>query len=109
MATRAETVDHLRDLLAPLPLTARKMFGEYALYLDGVVVALVCDDTLWIKPLPGARALLPDCDLAPPFPGGSLYMNVAEALDDPDTVRAALRSVARERPPPKPRKKKKAE
>lgn len=40
MATRADTVAHLLDTLRPLPLSARKMFGEYALYLDGKVVAL---------------------------------------------------------------------
>ncbi len=28
---------------------ARKMFGEYALYVDGKVVALVCDDHLFVK------------------------------------------------------------
>jgi TfoX/Sxy family transcriptional regulator of competence genes len=25
------------------------MFGEYALYLDGKVVGLICDDTLFVK------------------------------------------------------------
>jgi TfoX/Sxy family transcriptional regulator of competence genes len=52
------------DALAPLPLTARKMFGEYAVYLDGVVVALVCDDRLYVKDVPGARAALPGVALA---------------------------------------------
>lgn len=29
-------------------LSYRKMFGEYALYLDGRVVALVCDNMLFV-------------------------------------------------------------
>lgn len=106
MATRPETVAHLLDTLSDLPLSARKMFGEYALYLDGMVVALVCDDLLWVKPTPGAVAALPDCEQGHPFPGSTLYLCVTEALDDAEQVTLALRAVARERPPPKPRKKK---
>lgn len=33
-------------------LSYRKMFGEYAVYLDEKVVALVCDNSLFIKPTP---------------------------------------------------------
>ena len=66
MGTRSDTIAHLLDALAPLPLSARKMFGEYALYLDGKVVALVCDDQLFLKPTPGATAALPPA--TPPAP-----------------------------------------
>ncbi|HTL69804.1 MAG TPA: TfoX/Sxy family protein [Candidatus Eisenbacteria bacterium] len=38
------------DLLVGLDgVTARAMFGEYALYLDGTIFALVCDDVLYFK------------------------------------------------------------
>ena len=38
------------DLLVGLDgVTARAMFGEYALYLDGSIFALVCDDILYFK------------------------------------------------------------
>jgi TfoX/Sxy family transcriptional regulator of competence genes len=69
MGTSAGTIVHLLDTLAALPLTARKMFGEYAIYLDGKVVALVCDDQLFVKPAPGAQVAFPDCPTAPPYPG----------------------------------------
>lgn len=47
MATRAETIP---PILEAIPgASARKMFGEYGLYLDGRVVALICDDTLYLK------------------------------------------------------------
>ncbi|MDD5039586.1 MAG: TfoX/Sxy family protein [Patescibacteria group bacterium] len=50
MATKQSTVDYILDQLASLGnVSARKMFGEYALYCDGKVVGLVCDDTLYIK------------------------------------------------------------
>lgn len=46
-------------------LTYRKMFGEYALYLDEKVVAFVCDNSLFIKPSPAAATLAPDLLQAP--------------------------------------------
>jgi TfoX/Sxy family transcriptional regulator of competence genes len=106
MGTRPDTIAHLIDLLAPLPLTARKMFGEYALYLDGKVVALVCDDQLYLKPTPGAQSALPDSPTGPPYPGAKLHLLVTEALDDPDQVIAALKAIATDLPAPRPKKQK---
>lgn len=103
MSTRPETIAALLDAL-DAPLSARAMFGEYALYLDGRVVAFVCDDRLLIKPTPGARAALPDAALAPPYPGGKGHLLAEDALDDPDPAAAALRAAAADLPPPKPRK-----
>ena len=60
MANRDETVAHLLDLMAQAGVTGvttRKMFGEHAVYLDGKVVALLCDDRLFIKPTPRALAV----------------------------------------------------
>lgn len=104
MGTRADTIAHLLDALAPLPLTARKMFGEYALYLEGKVVALVCDDQLFLKPTPGARGALPDCQQGTPYPGAKAHLLVTDALDSPDPVIAALRAVSADLPEAKPRK-----
>jgi TfoX/Sxy family transcriptional regulator of competence genes len=104
MGTQAQTITHLLDALAPLPLSARKMFGEYALYLDGKVAALVCDDQLYLKPTAGAQAALPDCLTGPPYPGAKLHLLVTDALDDPDPVITALKAIARDMPPPKPKK-----
>jgi TfoX/Sxy family transcriptional regulator of competence genes len=104
MSTTPATIAHLLDALAPLPLTSRKMFGEYALYLDGKVVALVCDDLLYLKPTPGAQAALPDCPTGHPYPGAKLHLLVTDALDDPDHVTKALKAVALDLPTPKPKK-----
>ena len=104
MGTRADTITHLLDALAPLPLSARKMFGEYALYLDGKVVALVCDDQLFLKPTPGATAALPDNPTGFPYPGAKLHLLVTDALDDPDRVVTALKAIASDLPTPKPKK-----
>ena len=102
MATRAETIGPILDAVPGS--SARKMFGEYALYLDGRVVALVCDDRLWVKALDVARALLPGAEEEPPFPGAKPYLAADAWLDEPEVLAAALRAVAAVLPPPKPKK-----
>ncbi len=106
MTTSSATIAHMLDTLHPLPLTSRKMFGEYALYLDGKTVAFVCDDTLFIKPTPGALALLPETERGPAYPGSKDYIIGSEALDDPDLCSRVLRQVAQDSPMPKPKTKK---
>ena len=50
MATSRNILDYLLDQLQPARnIRARKMFGEYALYCDDRVVALVCDDQIFVK------------------------------------------------------------
>ncbi len=107
MGTSAATVTHLLDQLSGAgDLSARKMFGEYALYLDGKVVALICDDLLFVKPTPGALALLEMSRVAPPYPGAKPHLLIDAALDDGDLMAQVLRTVAAEIPAPKPKRKK---
>jgi TfoX/Sxy family transcriptional regulator of competence genes len=104
MGTHADTIAHLLDALDPLPLSARKMFGEYALYLDGKVVGLVCDDLLYLKPTPAALVILPGSPTGHPYPGAKLHLLVTDALDDPDPVKLALKAIASDLLMPKPKK-----
>lgn len=105
MTTRPETVTALLDALSDSgPLSARAMFGEYALYLGDRVVALVCDDRLFIKPTPGALALMPGAAMAPPYPGAKPHIAADDALDDPEPVTRCLRAVLADLPPAKPKK-----
>ena len=106
MSTSAATIAHMLDTLDALPLTSRKMFGEYALYLGGKTVAFVCDDTLFIKPTPSALALLPDVPRGPAYPGSKDYIIGSDTLDDPDLCARVLRAVAEDTPPPKPKTRK---
>lgn len=50
MAADTSDVDHLLELLAPLGATnARRMFGGWGLYVDGLIVAIVIDGELLLK------------------------------------------------------------
>ena len=59
MATKQSTIDYLLDQLSSVKnVRARKMFGEYALYCQEKVVALVCDDELYVKITEQGKKLL---------------------------------------------------
>jgi TfoX/Sxy family transcriptional regulator of competence genes len=79
MATQQATIDFLLEKLRePKRFSARAMFGEYALYAEGRVVALVCDDRLYVKILPASQALESLCEQGHPYPGAKLHYIVEE-------------------------------
>jgi TfoX/Sxy family transcriptional regulator of competence genes len=110
MATRQATVDDLLGRLAGAGLvTARKMFGEYCVYLGEKPVALVCDDTLYIKPTVVGRELLPDAAEGSPYPGAKPHLVIPpEAWADSEALCHLIRVTASALPQPKPRKKRAA-
>ena len=60
----------------------RKMFGEYAVYADGKVVALVCDNQLFVKPTAAGKSILCKMVEAPPYPGAKSHFLVSEQIED---------------------------
>lgn len=59
MSTAQSTVEYILDQLTAIPnVSARKMFGEYALYAGNKVVALVCDNTMFVKITEAGKGLL---------------------------------------------------
>ena len=106
MATTQSTIDHLLDQLAGTgDFSARKMFGEYCLYLANKPVALVCDDQLFVKPTDAGRARLADATEAAPYPGAKPHLLVsADLWEDRDPLAALLHATAQALPARKPRK-----
>ena len=100
MASSVETTLYICDQSGlGRRLTFRKMFGEFALYLDGKVVALICNDELFLKPTPECRAYLGEVTEAPPYPGVKRnFFLLSAILDDPDRLGEALRITARALP-----------
>lgn len=84
---------------------ARAMFGEYALYADGKVVALVCDDRLFVKIVPTSAELEGICELGPPYPGAKPHYIVEEGqLSTLHNLPVILCGIAATRPAAKRRK-----
>jgi TfoX/Sxy family transcriptional regulator of competence genes len=105
MASSVDTVQFICDQAGlGNKLAFRKMFGEYALYLDGKVVALICDDQLFLKPTSEGRAFLGNVSEAPPYLGAKNFFLLSAELDDPDRLSTALQVTARALPEPRPRR-----
>jgi TfoX/Sxy family transcriptional regulator of competence genes len=85
-------------------ITYRKMFGEYAIYCDGKVVALVCDNQLFIKPTEGGRSFIGDIAEAPPYPGAKTYFLIQDKFEDREWISDLIRLTADELSEPKPKK-----
>ena len=70
MSTKQSTVDFILEQITDAGVVfAKKMFGEYGLYCDGKMVALICDDELFIKITPAGKAFVRDCPEKSPYKG----------------------------------------
>lgn len=109
MATDRHFLDYVAEQAAlGKRLTHKKLFGEYAFYVDGKVVAFACDNSLFVKPSAAAERLAPDLPLRPPYPGAKDYPVADELLDDAEALRRLLLETATLMPEPKPRPRPKA-
>ncbi|KWI73988.1 TfoX/Sxy family protein [Burkholderia ubonensis] len=106
MASSQSTVDFIVEQTAAAgAVSARKMFGEYGIYCDGKMVALVCDDRLFVKPTPDGKAFLGECEEGPPYPGAKpCFVISGERWDEREWLARLIRITAAQLPPPKPRK-----
>ena len=105
MATDQDFVDFLVDQMGDVGVVrSKKMFGEYALYCGDKVVALVCDNQLFVKPTPGGRAFIGSPVEAPPYPGAKNSFLIEDAFEDREWITDLIRITERELPAPKPKK-----
>lgn len=105
MATRPGTADYVLEQLSGLPVAVRKMFGEYALYCDGKVAGLLCDDRLFLKIIPASAKLLGRRYAEGlPYPGAKPWALVDESfVEDPERLRELVRATADALPQPRPK------
>ena len=107
MATDLEFMEFLADQMAGAgEVSYRKMFGEYAVYCGGKVVALVCDNQLFVKPTAAGRAYIGAPVEAPAYPGAKNSFRIEDAFEDREWISELIRITARDLPAPKPKKSK---
>ena len=109
MATQESTADFLTAQVSDAgSVRNRKMFGEYALYCDEKVVALICDDKLFVKPTDVGTVFANNPELAPPYPGSKPFLLIEEdKWEDRDWLTELIRITAAALPVPKVKKPKK--
>ena len=82
------------------------MFGEYALYCGETLVALVCDDQLFVKITAPGKVLVGERYVEGfAYPGAKASILVgADDLEDDDRLAELIRVTAAALPAPKPKK-----
>ena len=106
MSTSQSTIDFILDQLNSIKnVSARKMFGEYALYCDGKVVGLVCDDNLFIKITEaGLKFAKKGYVEGHAYPGAKISMQInEEKLEDRVWLTELVKLTAQNLPMPKPK------
>lgn len=109
MASQQKTVDFILDQMRGAgAVSAKRMFGEYGLYGDGKLFALVCDDQLFLKPTAAGRAQAADlaADLAEgvPYPGAKPCLVVpGDRWDDAEWMAELASVTVAALPPPIPK------
>jgi DNA transformation protein and related proteins len=107
MASDLSFVEYVCDLINETgQVSFKKMFGEYAIYYNQKIVALVCDNQLFIKPTAAGRSTIGTVVEVPPYPGAKPYFLIDERLDDREWMSNLIQLTATELPVPKPKKSK---
>lgn len=109
MASDQGFVDFVLDQIENAgELTAKKMFGEYGIYADGKLFALICDNKLFLKPTQAGRTYIGDLLVeAPPYPGAKPSFLIEDKIEDKEWLSELVRVSVKELPVPKPKKRKK--
>ena len=84
----------------------RHMFGGTTLYCNDKVVALICDNQLFVKPTEAGRSFIGEVVEAPPYTGAKNSFLISEEIDDSEWLTQLIRLTEAALPKPRPRKKK---
>lgn len=87
MATSVEFVNYVIDQIRGAGIIrAKKMFGEYLVYINDKPVVLVCDNTAYVKILPEIKGLLSEEGI--PYEGSKPHyiLNIDDARQSTEIV-----------------------
>lgn len=103
MKTRQSTVDFILEQIDEAgSVSAKKMFGGYCVYCDGKVVALVCDDELFVKITAAGKEFIGECPEKSPYPGAKPYFYISgEHWDDGEWLSQLIKISVEQLPAPK--------
>jgi TfoX/Sxy family transcriptional regulator of competence genes len=80
------------------------MFGGYSIFCDGIVVALVCDNQMFVKPTVKGKKFIDEVEETSPYRGAKPYFLIQDRLDDQVWMCELIRLTAAELPVPTRRK-----
>lgn len=100
MSSKQSTVDFILEQIKDAGIIhAKKMFGEYAIYCDEKVVALVCDEQLFVKPTKAGKAFIINYTEGAPYPGAKPYLLISgEMWDESEWLTELIKMTSSELP-----------
>jgi TfoX/Sxy family transcriptional regulator of competence genes len=107
MASDANFVDFvLEQIKNSGDVTAKKMFGEYGIYVDEKLFGLICDNKLFIKPTDSGRKFIGKVVEASPYEGAKPSFLIEDKMEDSEWLSELVSITLKELPAPKAKKKK---
>lgn len=107
MASKIEFVEFVAEQCRGAgEITYKKMFGEYGLYCNGKIFALVCEDEFFVKITEETRAKYPGLPEKPPYDGAKNYFLV-EDVDNKEFIAEFVTATYNALPEPRPKAPKK--
>lgn len=107
MANDPDFIEFVVDQIdASCDIRYRHMFGGTTLYSHDKVVALICDNQLFIKPTDAGRSFIGDVDEAPPYEGAKNFFRISDEIEDSEWLSDLVRTTEAALPKPRPKKKK---
>lgn len=103
MASEQSIVDFILEQIANAgTVYAKKMFGEYGIYCNEKMVALICDDQLFVKPTEVGRDYLGQFTQGNPYPGSKPWFLISgDRWDDSEWLTELVKISAEALPLPK--------
>ncbi len=108
MSTNQSTIDYILDQIQGVgEVRARKMFGKYVIYCNNKVVALVCNEQLFVKITDvGKEYVGKKYQEGKAYPSAKPSILIEEELiEDREWLQGLIRKTADALPIPKPKKK----
>ncbi len=106
MATDKDYMEYIYNQIdLPYSIRYTKMFGEYALYCEHKVVALICDNRMLVKITDEGKDFIREYEEGIPYPGAKPCFLIEEKLEDSDWLSQLLDITYKALPEPKPKKK----
>ena len=106
MANDQDFIDYVIDQVQHgCDLSYRHMFGGTSLYLNGKVVALICDNQLFVKPTEAGRDYIGMVVAAPAYPGAKNSFLIEDEIEDAEWLTELFVLTEKALPAPKPKKK----
>jgi len=105
MSSSKDFVEFIVDQIASIwKIRYRKMFGEYALYCNEKVVALICDNKLFVKPTNWGEIFIGKPLFSPAYPWAKPSFLIEDKIEDREWLSELIKITYMELPAPKIKK-----